>query len=315
MESGFNDSLTPASLSSRARAHFMRMSAASSSSSSSSSPEDAAAGRRGGADGRDEREEEQRILSAERGEGRIRLRMTPAAAEFVLGPNAASVTQIEHLSKVEAVYSFVDGDGSQPPRPIRVFEIVGSCRDSLQRALDMFCHAVQLYKDLTEGMHEHSMVTRLHVLDGVLYRYEPPLKSRVPSAAKVRREQCEVDLIERRPRPEDFNAMLRGVRQKMLIRDQNLMWQRLPWTDERRAQHHPNVTAANVWEARAVVGYPEITNHDSSAVQNDAGREGPGPSVEPVQRQSAEASPQSHRETLQAGEESPGDSGSGEGDS
>ena len=165
------------------------------------------------------------------------------------------------MSKVEAVYSFVDGDGSQPPRPIRVFEIVGSCRDSLQRALDMFCHAVQLYKDLTEGMHEHSMVTRLHVLDGVLYRYEPPLKSRVPSAAKVRREQCEVNLIERRPRPEDFNARLREVR------------------------------------------------------QNDAGREGPGPSVEPVQGQSAEASPQSHRETLQAGEESPGDSGSGEGDS
>ena len=65
MKSGFNDSLTPASLSSRARAHFMRMSAASSSSSSSSSPEDAA-GRRVGADGRDEREEEQRILSAER---------------------------------------------------------------------------------------------------------------------------------------------------------------------------------------------------------------------------------------------------------
>ena len=314
MKSGFNDSLTPASLSSRARAHFMRMSAASSS-SSSSSPEDDAAGRRVGADGRDKREEEQRILSAERGEDRIRLRMTPAAAEFVLGPNTASVTQIEHLSKVEAVYSFVDGDGSQPPRPIRVFEIVGSCRDSLQRALDMFCHAVQLYKDLTEGMHEHSMVTRLHVLDGVLYRYEPPLKSRVPSAAKVRREQCEVDLIERRPRPEDFNARLREVRQKMLIRDQNLMWQRLPWTDERRAQHHPNVTAATVWEARAVVGYPEITNHDSSAVQNDVGREGPGPSVEPVQRQSAEASPQSHRETLQAGEESPGDSGSGEGDS
>ena len=121
----------------------------------------------------------QEIVMAERGENSVVLRVTLLAAGFVVGPNGASIHQIEAVSGAK-VYSFNRSEDREVERPTRQFHIEGP-PTVVQHAVDIICHAIQLYKDLAEGNHSGMTVKRLHKLDKVVFRYEPPQGPRSPS--------------------------------------------------------------------------------------------------------------------------------------
>lgn len=127
--------------------------------------------------------EQQEILMAEKGESGVKVCVTLLAAGFILGPNGASIRQIEAISGAQ-IYSYNRSCDRILSRPSRQFQIEGP-PSVAQHAADIICHAIQLYKDLTEGKLRGRTVKRMHRIDNVLFRYDPPPRTTVPFAAQV----------------------------------------------------------------------------------------------------------------------------------
>ena len=97
----------------------------------------------------------------------------------------------------------------------------------VQHAVDIICHAIQLYKDLAEGNHCGMTVKRLHKLDKVIFRYEPPPRSKVPFAAQVEYEAAELNVLQTTRGSKSMYG-IREVRDQLARRDEALMRANLP---------------------------------------------------------------------------------------
>ncbi len=199
---------------------------------------------------------QQEIVSAERSAKGVVLRVTLLAAGFVVGPNGASIHQIEAVTGAR-VYSFNRRQDRQVIRPTRQFHIEGS-PGQVQHAVDVICHAIQLYKDLAEGNHQNVTVKRLHKLDGVLFRYEPPPRSKVPFAAQVGYDAAELRAMQSTRGSRSIHA-IKEVREQLARRDEALMRANLPAPARAssrvaRGRRKPSV--------QIELGEPDIQNHD-----------------------------------------------------
>ena len=198
----------------------------------------------------------QEIVMAERGENRVVLRVTLLAAGFVVGPNGASIHQIEAVSGAK-VYSFNRSEDREVERPTRQFHIEGP-PTVVQHAVDIICHAIQLYKDLAEGNHSGMTVKRLHKLDKVVFRYEPPPRAKVSFAAQVEYDAAELSVLQSTKGSRSIHA-IREVRDQLARRDEALMRAALPAPARqpryraRRGRGGPQIE----------LGEPVIHNHDA----------------------------------------------------
>ena len=110
--------------------------------------------------------EQQEIIMAEKSENGVIIRVTLLAAGFIVGPNGASIHQIEAITGAR-IYSYNRSNDRTVDRPSRQFHVEGPM-SVVQHAVDIICHAIQLYKDLAEGNHRGMTVKRMHKLDNVL---------------------------------------------------------------------------------------------------------------------------------------------------
>ena len=157
------------------------------------------------------------------GKGMV-LRVTLLAAGFVVGPNGASIHQIEAVAGVN-IRTFNLPKDAVVRRATRKFHIDGA-GPQVQAAVDIIHSAVQLYKFLAEGACEGKKVKRMHLLRGVLFRYEPPPRLRVPYAAQVEYSAEEVPLV-RQQRSYKTTAAISQVRSRLAQRDEAMMRARL----------------------------------------------------------------------------------------
>jgi len=167
------------------------------------------------------------VFAKMRGSGVV-LCVTPLAAGFLLGPRGAAIHQIEALTetRVSSIYRSQD---RQVVRPTRLIFVNGPL-NHVQKAVDIICHAIQLYKCLTEGNHRNVMVKRLHKLDGVLFRYEPP--PRVPLAPQIVSEVADAramySWLRARGRGVRSEHTIREVRGLLVARDEAIMRENIP---------------------------------------------------------------------------------------
>merc|ERR1711937_1104852 len=147
----------------------------------------------------------------------VSLRVTLLAAGYVIGPNGASIHQIENISKAE-IYSYNRSGDAKVARPSRQFHIEGP-REAVNLAAHTICHAIAHYKSLAEGHHQGMVVKRLHKINGVLFRYEPPPRSKVPSAAQVEYDEAELRILRSMTGPNSLKALTR-VRKQLARRDE-----------------------------------------------------------------------------------------------
>ena len=199
----------------------------------------------------------QEIVTAERGDGSVVLRVTLLAAGFVVGPNGASIHQIEAITGA-SIYSFNRQKDSEVDRPTRQFHVEGGS-DVVQHAVDVICHAIQLYKDLAEGNHANVTVKRLHKLDGVIFRYEPPPRSKVPFAAQVEYEAAELAVLQSTRDPRSHHG-IRDVRDQLARRDEGVMRSNLPTGRQQRQVSRRGRRGSGRPEIQ--LGQPEIQDHD-----------------------------------------------------
>ena len=157
------------------------------------------------------------------GKGMV-LRVTLLAAGFVVGPNGASIHQIEAVAGVN-IRSFNLPKDAVVRRATRKFHIDGA-GPKVQAAVDIIHSAVQLYKFLAEGACDGKKVKRMHLVRGVLFRYEPPPRLRVPYAAQVEYSAEEVPLV-RQQRSYKTTAAISQVRSRLAQRDEAMMRARL----------------------------------------------------------------------------------------
>ena len=199
----------------------------------------------------------QEIVTAERGDGSVVLRVTLLAAGFVVGPNGASIHQIEAITGA-SIYSFNRQKDSEVDRPTRQFHVEGGS-DVVQHAVDVICHAIQLYKDLAEGNHANVTVKRLHKLDGVIFRYEPPPRSKVPFAAQVEYEAAELAVLQSTRGPRSLHG-IRDVRDQLARRDEGVMRSNLPTGRQQRQVSRRGRRGSGRPEIQ--LGQPVIQDHD-----------------------------------------------------
>ena len=204
---------------------------------------------------------QQGIVLAQRGEmGRldfVSLRLTLLVAGFVVGPHGASIHQIENITGA-AVRSFNRHGDSEVERPTRQFYIEGSPY-VIQHAVDIICHAVKLYKDLTEGSHRCVTVKRLHKLENVLFRYEPPPRARVPFAAQVEYEPVEFAILQSR-RDSGCSGEIRCVRRVLARRDEAYMRLALSRPSDQARRPPGRRDAPCSWRGR-ILDDPEVQTH------------------------------------------------------
>ncbi|QDZ18529.1 KH type 1 domain-containing protein [Chloropicon primus] len=205
----------------------------------------------------------QEIVMAERGDNCVVLRVTLLAAGFVVGPNGASIHQIESVSGA-SIYSFNKPPDREVDRPTRQFHVAGA-RGVVQHAVDIICHAIQLYKDLAEGNHSNVTVKRLHKLDNVIFRYEPPPRSKVPFAAQVEYDVAELQVLQNTKGPKSLHG-IREVREQLARRDEAMMRSNLPGP-ARQPKHQTRRTRRSVSAIQINLGEPDVQNHDQRTVQ------------------------------------------------
>ena len=201
---------------------------------------------------------QQEIVTAEKGENSVLLRVTLLAAGFVVGPNGASIHQIEAVTGAH-VYSFNRSKDKEVVRPTRQFHIEGPPH-VIQHAVDIICHAIQLYKDLAEGNHRGMTVKRLHKLDNVLFRYEPPPRSKVPFAAQVEYDAAELRILQSTKRSRSIQA-IRGIREQLARRDEALMRSNLP-VPAQTNNRFPRARKSGSSCHQVELGEPDIQDHD-----------------------------------------------------
>ena len=199
----------------------------------------------------------QEIVTAERGDGSVVLRVTLLAAGFVVGPNGSSIHQIEAITGA-SIYSFNRQKDWEVDRPTRQFHVEGGS-DVVQHAVDVICHAIQLYKDLAEGNHANVTVKRLHKLDGVIFRYEPPPRSKVPFAAQVEYEAAELAVLQSTRGPRSHHG-IRDVRDQLARRDEGVMRSNLPPGKQQRQVSRRGRRGSGRPEIQ--LGQPVIQDHD-----------------------------------------------------
>ena len=199
----------------------------------------------------------QEIVTAERGDGSVVLRVTLLAAGFVVGPNGASIHQIEAITGA-SIYSFNRQKDWEVDRPTRQFHVEGGS-DVVQHAVDVICHAIQLYKDLAEGNHANVTVKRLHKLDGVIFRYEPPPRSKVPFAAQVEYEAAKLAVLQSTRGPRSHHG-IRDVRDQLARRDEGVMRSNLPTGRQQRQVSRRGRRGSGRPEIQ--LGQPVIQDHD-----------------------------------------------------
>ena len=199
----------------------------------------------------------QEIVTAERGDGSVVLRVTLLAAGFVVGPNGSSIHQIEAITGA-SIYSFNRQKDWEVDRPTRQFHVEGGS-DVVQHAVDVICHAIQLYKDLAEGNHANVTVKRLHKLDGVIFRYEPPPRSKVPFAAQVEYEAAELAVLQSTRGPRSHHG-IRDVRDQLARRDEGVMRSNLPTGRQQRQVSRRGRRGSGRPEIQ--LGQPVIQDHD-----------------------------------------------------
>jgi hypothetical protein len=201
--------------------------------------------------------EQQEIIMAEKSENGVIIRVTLLAAGFIVGPNGASIHQIEAITGAR-IYSYNRSNDRTVARPSRQFHVEGP-QSVVQHAVDIICHAIQLYKDLAEGNHRGMTVKRMHKLDNVLFRYEPPPRSKVPFAAQVEYDAAELRILQSTKGSRSIQA-IRSVRQQLARRDEALM----------RAGLEAPVTKSRYVSGRGKssgyqnikLGEPDVQNHD-----------------------------------------------------
>ena len=199
----------------------------------------------------------QEIVTAERGDGSVVLRVTLLAAGFVVGPNGSSIHQIEAITGA-SIYSFNRQKDWEVDRPTRQFHVEGGS-GVVQHAVDVICHAIQLYKDLAEGNHANVTVKRLHKLDGVIFRYEPPPRSKVPFAAQVEYEAAELAVLQSTRDPRSHHG-IRDVRDQLARRDEGVMRSNLPTGRQQRQVSRRGRRGSGRPEIQ--LGQPVIQDHD-----------------------------------------------------
>ena len=199
----------------------------------------------------------QEIVTAERGDGSVVLRVTLLAAGFVVGPNGSSIHQIEAITGA-SIYSFNRQKDWEVDRPTRQFHVEGGS-GVVQHAVDVICHAIQLYKDLAEGNHANVTVKRLHKLDGVIFRYEPPPRSKVPFAAQVEYEAAELAVLQSTRGPRSLHG-IRDVRDQLARRDEGVMRSNLPTGRQQRQVSRRGRRGSGRPEIQ--LGQPVIQDHD-----------------------------------------------------
>ena len=199
----------------------------------------------------------QEIVTAERGDGSVVLRVTLLAAGFVVGPNGSFIHQIEAITGA-SIYSFNRQKDWEVDRPTRQFHVEGGS-GVVQHAVDVICHAIQLYKDLAEGNHANVTVKRLHKLDGVIFRYEPPPRSKVPFAAQVEYEAAELAVLQSTRGPRSLHG-IRDVRDQLARRDEGVMRSNLPTGRQQRQVSRRGRRGSGRPEIQ--LGQPVIQDHD-----------------------------------------------------
>ena len=125
--------------------------------------------------------------------------------------------------------------------------------------MDIICHAVELYKDLTEGSHRCVTVKRLHKLENVLFRYEPPPRARVPFAAQVEYEPVELAILQSR-RDSSCSGEIRCVRRVLARRDEAYMRLALSRPSDQARRPPGRRDAPCSWRGR-ILDDPEVQTH------------------------------------------------------
>ena len=179
--------------------------------------------------------DKQKIMMAARGGSSVILRMTMLAASFVVGMKGVSIYQVEQESGAR-IYCRNHNQISVGNRPMVEFYIEGPPA-AVQHAVDVMCHAIQLYKDLAEGNHSGMHVKRLHRLDNVIFRYVPPPRSELPFAAQVEYDDAEIRIFSNL-RGRHCPAAIRNINLWLARRDENFM--RGPLASRRSYRRYPS---------------------------------------------------------------------------
>ena len=154
-----------------------------------------------------------------------KLRVTLLAAGFILGPNGASVHQLEKVCNIKIISRNLPRD-LQCVRPTREFTLTGS-QEAQSMAVAMFQCAIYAYKVLTEGTYRGKKVTRLQLIGDVIFRYKRPPRSKAPHAAQLDYDPMEFALIGEPERTPEARSELLLLRRRISQRDESLMWMRL----------------------------------------------------------------------------------------
>jgi len=154
------------------------------------------------------------------------LRVTLLAAGFVVGPSGASIHQLEQVCRVKILSHNLPKD-DRCPRLTREFNIMSSGVDAQADAVRVIQCAVHVYKQLSEGPLKGFKVRRLHLIRGVLFRYEPPPRTKVPHAAQVEYDASELPLVKVPKRTPEVRDEIVSMRRRLAQRDEALMRARL----------------------------------------------------------------------------------------
>lgn len=147
--------------------------------------------------------------------------VTLLAAGFILGPNGASVHQLEKVCNIKIISRKLPRD-LQCVRPTREFTLTGS-QEAQSMAVAMFQCAIYAYKVLTEGTYYDMTVARLQLIGDVIFRYKPPPRSKAPHAAQLDYDPMEFALIKGPERTPETRSELLLLRRRISQRDESLM--------------------------------------------------------------------------------------------
>lgn len=118
--------------------------------------------------------------------GGMEMRITLLAAGFVIGSGGASVHQI--IQKTGATVQSWSEKALPGKRACRAFRVLGK-REKISYAVEIIQAAVQRYKDLCEGKSQGIYVQRQQYVHGVEFCYQPPPKSKCPTAALLGKDR------------------------------------------------------------------------------------------------------------------------------
>lgn len=130
--------------------------------------------------------------------GGVEMRITLLAAGFVIGSGGASVHQI--IQKTGATVQSWSEKALPGKRACRAFRVLGK-REKIASAVEIIQAAVQRYKDLCEGKSQGIYVQRQQYVNGVEFCYQPPPKSKCPTAALLGKDRSSRSSSRRRGRP------------------------------------------------------------------------------------------------------------------